>query len=149
MISCTEFILAYNELFSFLDENYGKQAVIEFWKYISDEFLNNLDKLVQEKGIRGMEEYWTHTLTEEGADYEMKVEADEFEIYMKKCPSINILNNSGVKKYPNYCDHCDLLYRRIIEKYGFFYAIEFLDRERGICRLVVKKKNNKPPLAYS
>lgn len=140
MISCTEFILAYNELFSFLEENYGKQAVIEFWEYISDEFLNNLDRLVREKGIKGMEEYWTHTLTEEGADYEMKVEGNEFEIYMKKCPSINILNKSGIRKYSSYCEHCDLLYRRVIEKYGFFYNIEFIDEAKGVCRLTVKRK---------
>jgi len=139
MISCTEFILAYNELFSFLDENYGKQAVIGFWEYISDRFLTNLDQLVGEKGIVGMKEYWTHTLTEEGAEYEMKVTEDEFEIFMKECPSVKILNNSKVKKYPNYCDHCDLLYRRVIEKYGFTYDYEFIDREKGICRLIVKR----------
>ncbi len=141
MISCTEFILAYNELFSFLEENYGKQTVIEFWEYISDKFLTNLDELVREKGIRGMEEYWTHTLPEEGADYEMTVKSNEFEIYMKKCPSINALKNSRVREYPNYCEHCDLLYRRIIEKYGFSYNIEFIDREKGVCRLVVKKED--------
>lgn len=139
MISCTEFILAYNELFSFLNERYGKQAVTEFWEYISDRFLTNLDRLVQEKGIEGMREYWTHTLPEEGADYEMKVTPNEFEIFMKQCPSVDTLNKSGVKRYPNYCDHCDLLYRRVIEKYGFTYNYEFLDREKGICKLMVKK----------
>lgn len=123
-----------------MDERYGKQAVTEFWEYISDKFLTNLDRLVREKGIEGMREYWTHTLTEEGADYEMKVTPNEFEIFMKQCPSVDILNKSGVKKYQNYCDHCDLLYRRVIEKYGFTYNYEFLDREKGICRLTVKIK---------
>lgn len=140
MISCTEFILAYNELFLFLEEEFGRQAVIEFWKYISDNFLLNLDRLVREKGIEGMKEYWTHTLTEEKADYEMKVTPNEFEIFMKQCPSVNILNKSGVRKYPNYCDHCNVIYRIIIEKYGFSYDYEFLDREKGICRLIVRKK---------
>lgn len=140
MISCTEFILAYNELFSFLEEEYGREAVIKFWEYISDRFLFNLDRLVREKGIEGMKEYWTHTLTEEGADYEMKVTPTEFEIFMKRCPSVNTLNRSNVKKYTNYCDHCNILYRRIIEKYGFLYDYEFLDRDKGICRLIVRKK---------
>ena len=71
MISCTEFIMAYNELFKFLDERHGKQAVTDFWIGISDNFLWNLDKLVAKKGIQGMKEYWTHTLTEEGAKYKM------------------------------------------------------------------------------
>lgn len=140
MISCTEFILAYNELFSFLEEEYGKKAVIEFWEYISDKFLVNLDNLVKEKGIKGMQEYWTHTLTEEGADYRMKVTTDEFEILIRQCPSVDTLNKSGVKKYKNYCDHCDLLYRRIMEKYDYSYNIEFLDREQGVCRLTVRRR---------
>ena len=67
MISCTEFILAYNELFKFLDKKCGKKKVIGFWESISDNFLHNLEFLVREKGISGMKEYWTHTLTEEGA----------------------------------------------------------------------------------
>ena len=65
MISSTEFIMAYNELFKFLEEHYGKEAVIDFWIGISDNFLNNLRKLVAKKGIEGMKEYWTHTLSEE------------------------------------------------------------------------------------
>ena len=95
MVSCTEFILVYNELFKFLEEKYGKKEVIKFWEYISDKFLTNLDKLVKEKGILGMAEYWTHTLTEEGAEYEMKVGENHFEIFMKKCPSVGILNGSS------------------------------------------------------
>lgn len=138
MISCTEFILAYNELFKFLHKKYGKKAVIEFWEYISDKFLTNLDFLVKEKGIAGMEEYWTHTLTEEGADYQMHAGPDHFEISMKKCPSVGILNKSKVEKYPDYCEHCEILYKRVIEKYGFEYKIKYIDKEKGICRLSVR-----------
>ena len=34
MISCTEFIPAYSELFNFLDENYGRKEVDCFWEYL-------------------------------------------------------------------------------------------------------------------
>ncbi len=139
MISCTEFILAYNELFKFLHRKYGKNAVIELWEHISDVFLKNLDDLVKEKGITGMAEYWTHTLSEEGAEYQMSVGQDYFEIYMKKCPSIAILNEKSVVKYPWYCEHCPVLYKRVIEKYGFDYRSKYIDKEAGICRISVKK----------
>jgi len=140
MIPAKEFILAYNELFKFLHRKYGKKAVIDFWIYISDNFLKNLDKLVKEKGIAGMAEYWTHTLTEEKAVYTMSVGPDYFEIFMKKCPSVGILNKKKVKKYPYYCEHCDVLYKRIIEKYGFVYKIQFIDREKGVCKVKIHKK---------
>lgn len=139
MISCTEFILAYNELFKFLHAKYGKDAVVDFWMYISDNFLKNLDRLVKEKGIDGMAEYWTHTLTEEKADYSMNSGKDCFEIHIKQCPSVGLLNKSRVVKYPHYCEHCEILYKRIIEKYGFKYKLNCIDREKGVCSLKVLK----------
>ena len=34
MISCTEFILSYNELFAFLDRRYGRSEVDKLWDYL-------------------------------------------------------------------------------------------------------------------
>ena len=143
MISCTEFIMAYNELFKFLEERHGKQAVTDFWIGISDNFLWNLDKLVAKKGIQGMKEYWTHTLTEEGAKYKMSAAEDKFTIDMYECPSVGILRrNYHIKRYPDYCKHCDILYRRVIEKYGFTYDYEWIDENLGRCRMTVRKKKS-------
>ena len=69
MISCTEFIPAYSELFKFLQQKGGKQAVVEFWEYLADRFLDNLRSLVQENGIRGCWLYLSHTLNVEAADF--------------------------------------------------------------------------------
>jgi len=147
MISCTEFIMAYNELFKFLEKHYGKQAVRDFWIGISDNFLWSLRKLVAEKGIQGMKEYWTHTLTEEGAKHKMSISENEFTIDMYECPSVGILRrNRHIKRYPDYCKHCDILYRRIIENYGFNYNIEYIDEYLGKCRLTVRKIKNRTTL---
>ena len=141
MISCTEFILAYNEMFNYLHEKHGKEAVVDLWKYISDEFLQNLDELVAKKGIQGMKEYWSRTLEEEGADYEIKATEDEFVIEMYKCPSVGILRRTKhIKVYPYYCEHCKVLYSRVVEKYGFDYNLEIIDTNAGRCRLTIRKK---------
>ena len=141
MISCTEFIMAYNELFKFLEERYGKEAVKDFWIGISDNFLHNLNKLVAEKGIQGMKEYWTHTLGEEGAKYRLSTTEHEFVMDIYECPSIGILRrNRHIKRYPDYCKHCDILYRRVIERYGFTCNYEYIDENLGKCRLTVRKK---------
>lgn len=139
MISCTEFILAYNELFNFLYEQGGLAALHDFWRIISDQYLTNLDQLVQEKGIAGMVEYWGRTLEEETAGYEITASENRFTLQMHRCPSVGLLNSSNVEKCPYYCDHCDALYRPIMEREGFSYKIEYLDRNRGSCRLLIKK----------
>ena len=53
MISCTEFIPAYSELFKFLEKKGGTQAVLEFWNFFADAFLIDLKKLAAEHGLRG------------------------------------------------------------------------------------------------
>ena len=63
MISCTEFIPAYSELFKFLEQKGGKTAVVSFWDHLSDAFLTNLRDLATQKGLAGCFEYWSHTLS--------------------------------------------------------------------------------------
>ena len=74
MISCTEFIPAYSELFKFLHQQGGRDAVVKFWESLSDAFLDNLRDLAASKGLAGCFEYWSHTLTEEAADFRMTLD---------------------------------------------------------------------------
>ena len=89
MISCTEFIPAYNEFFKFIEEREDKESVIGFWNYLSDTFLMNLKNDVIEHGIKGCWIYWSNTLKEEAADFSMELddEAGVFSITMHHCPS--------------------------------------------------------------
>ena len=138
MISCTEFIMAYSELFAFLEKRHGKETLVRFWEGLSDEFLRNLRDLVAEKGLAGMHEYWTHTLTEGGAEHTVTLADDEFRIEMRRCPSIAILRRSPhLKPYADYCEHCTVLYSRVIEPFGFKCKVEVHDPVRGRCTLRV------------
>ena len=139
MISCTEFVLAYNELFAFIEERHGRQELIRFWEELADEFLHNLRDLVAEKGLAGMHEYWTHTLTQEGADQTMTLSDDEFRIEMHQCPSVAILRqNKHITPFPDYCEHCKVLYRRVIEPFGFKCEVRVHDE--GRCTVRVTKR---------
>ena len=138
MISCTEFIMAYSELFAFLEERHGKETVIRFWEQLSDEFLGNLRHLVAEKGLEGMHEYWTRTLTEEGGEHSMVLTDEEFRIEMRACPSVAVLRrNKHLKPYPDYCEHCTVLYRRVIEPFGYKCEVTIHDPVAGRCTLRV------------
>jgi hypothetical protein len=143
MIPCTEFIPAYSELFAFLEERHGKDAVRGFWEYISDNFLGNLQDLVAANGIRGCWQYWTHTLNEEAADFTLELDeaAGEFSLTMHRCPSKGmLLDMDRVAPYPDYCGHCDLLYRRVLEPLGYEYSYDMSMVDKAKCRLVVRRK---------
>lgn len=143
MISCTEFIPAYSELFSFLDARGGRKAVQDFWEHIADEFLSNLRDLVAAQGLRGCWIYWSRTLDEEAADFRMELEeeAGEFRIEMRRCPSRAILNSTpNITPYRDYCRHCDVLYRRVLEPLGYEYNIDLSRCDDARCRVTVRRR---------
>jgi hypothetical protein len=141
MISCTEFIPTYSELFKYLEEKHGKSAVVDFWNYLSDIFLTNLRNLVVENGIRGCWIYWSKTLNEEAADFAIELDEDagEFFITMHHCPSKGrLLEHKHMGPYHDYCKHCDVLYRRVLEPLGYKYELDRSQTDQARCRLSVK-----------
>jgi hypothetical protein len=141
MISCTDFIPAYSELFRYLEENGGKEAVLAYW---DDTFGNSkrLRSLVEQHGIEGCWIYWSHTLNEEAADFTMELdeEAGEFSIVMHYCPSKGrLLENKHIEPYHAYCEHCDY-YRKSLEPLGYEYNFDMSECDRARCRITVKKK---------
>jgi len=143
MISCTEFIPAYSELFKFLEQKGGPEAVEDFWNYLSDNFLTNLRELVEEHGLRGCWMYWSHTLNEEAADFTMELdeEAREFKITMHHCPSKGqLLEYTHLEPYHNYCGHCDVLYRRVLEPMGYEYITDLSESDKARCTVIVRDR---------
>jgi hypothetical protein len=147
MISCVDFIPAYSELFRFLEKKGGKEAVFDFWNYLSDTFLGNLRDLVTKNGLRGCWLYWSRTLNEEAADFTMELDEErgEFTITMHRCPSKGRLLEMGhIAAYPDYCRHCDVLYRRVLEPLGYEYLYDMSGIDRASCRLTIRSKRADP-----
>ena len=143
MISCTEFIPAYSELFRALHRLGGEGAVQGFWDYLSATFLTNLRDLVAAHGLRGCWLYWSHTLNEEAADFTMELdeEAGEFRIRMHRCPSKGrLLAATHFEPYADYCRHCDALYRNVLEPLGYDYDIDLTRCDRAACALTVRRR---------
>ena len=140
MISCTEFIWVYGELFRFLEQRGGEEEVIAFWKGISDNFLGNLREHIEAEGLKGMHRYWSHTLGEEGGRHTMTLYDDMFVIDMHECPSAKRIFQQGrADPYAKYCEHCRWLYPPLIEEYGYEADMHIIDCEKGRCRLTVRR----------
>ena len=143
MISCTDFIPSYSELFKYLESKGGKKAVTEYWEYIAENGLENLRQEVIKNAIEGCFNYWSHTLNEEAADFTMTLNAarTEFRIDMEHCPSRGKLNElRHIKPYEDYCRHCDVLYRSVLEPLGYEFDIDLSRCKNAQCSLTVKTK---------
>lgn len=148
MIPCTEFIPAYSEMFKFLEKRGGREAVLDFWNYLADAFLGNLKTLVEENGIRGCWLYWSHTLNEEAADFTMELDEERcfFKISMHRCPSKGrLLECPDVEPYHDYCGHCDVLYRRVLEPLGYECVIDLARCDRAECTVTVRPRDRGRP----
>ena len=144
MISCTEFIFAYSELFKFLESKCGKQEVIKYWNHISDTYVKDrLGECVEKAGIKGCWDYWTRSLNEEAADFELTFDDEKkvFTLEMFDCPSKRmLLEHPETKPYPDYCEHCDILYHKVVEKYGMDYDIDFSRVNEAKCKIIITEK---------
>ena len=144
MISCTEFIFAYSELFKFLEKKGGEAEVKKYWEHISDTYVSDrLGECVEKEGLRGCFTYWSRSLSEEAADFRIEYDPDkkEFTLDMFICPSRKMLNeHPEMKPYHNYCGHCYTLYARVVERYGMSYDIDFSKVDEAKCRIVIKDK---------
>ena len=140
MISANEFILFYSEIFKYLDKNFGKKDVEKLWEGIKNTYCQKIDAIIKEKGLKGMYEYWSKTLEEEGGKYHLTLTDDEFIIDMHYCPSMGKLLKTHIDPYVDYCGHCPALYNETIEKYGFTADYYIINRDKGECRLHVHKK---------
>ena len=144
MISCTEFIPAYSELFSYLESKYGRQEVDRFWKYlfVPDGKGIPLVNFVKREGIRGCFTYWAGTLNEEAADFTMYLNEKRgfFHMVMHKCPSkgrlLQLRDTIGIEPYHDYCLHCDS-YRSAVEMVGLKYIYNFQGTEKAACSMLI------------
>lgn len=122
MISCTEFIPLYSELFKYLNDVGGHDEVLRYWEYISDTYVADLlGKAVAGKGLRGCWDYWAKSLNEEACDFRMELDEQRgtFSIDMRHCPSRGMLNSlTHMEPYYDYCGHCAVLYARQLKKFG-------------------------------
>jgi hypothetical protein len=151
MISCRDFIPAYSELFKFLEKKGGKEAVHGYWCFLSDKFLHNLDDLVSKNGIKGCWMYWSHTLNEEAADFTMELNEEEgwFRITLHECPSMKrLIDSKHIEPYDDYCKHCDVLYRRVLGKYGLQSDVDLSTCRQAKCSALIRTpeavRNNLP-----
>ena len=144
MISCTEFIPSYSELFSYLEEKHGREEVDRFWDYlfVPDGKGIPLISFVEKSGIRGCWDYWSGTLNEEAADFTMYLNEKRgfFLEVMHRCPSkgrlLELEKTIGIKPYHDYCLHCDH-YRAAVEKVGLRYIYNFCGIEHAACSMLI------------
>lgn len=149
MISCIEFIPAYSVLFDFLEDMGGKQSVLDYWQFISDEYVEkSLGPLVREKGIEGCWQYWSTALNEEAADFTLTCDTEKRQMIvdMHRCPSKSkLLDLTYMKPYHDYCGHCNVIYKPVLSRAGISETRDHSGVHEGRCYRVYLEETWKKP----
>ena len=159
MISCTEFIPLYSELFKYLYRCGGDEAVMEYWLYLSEKNIGDLTNpnslganCARLGGFEGAMAYWGHTLGEEACDVCRIINPKEQYIYshMRHCPSMGMLNDlHHVKPYHDYCKHCDVIYEPVLKKYGMTNERLFCDPKTASCASIKYPVGKRPTIDFT
>ncbi len=142
MISCTEFIPAYSQLFTYLEDHYGREEIDRFWGHLFQPDSHPLTDYLRKEGIRGCYTYWTASLSEEASDVTVYLneKAGWFMIDMHRCPSkgrlLDMQAATGVPPYRDYCLHCDH-YRTAVESVGLNYVYNFAGVDHAACSILI------------
>ena len=77
------------------------------------------------------------------ADFELTFDEENrvFTLEMFDCPSKRmLLEHPETEPYRDYCEHCDILYHKVVEKYGMNYDIDFSRVNEAKCKIVITEK---------
>ena len=144
MISCTEFIPAYSELFKYIHNSYGFDAVHTFWAYLfkPDGKGIPLINFVKKDGLKGAFDYWNGTLKEEASDVTrwLNLKQGWAKSEMHYCPSkgrlLQLKEELGIAPYEHYCDHCDY-YREALKQGGLEWIRDHTRVDKASCSSII------------
>ena len=144
MISCTEFIPAYSELFKYIHNSYGFDAVHTFWAYLfkPDGKGIPLINFVKKDGLKGAFDYWSGTLKEEASDVTrwLNLKQGWAKSEMHYCPSkgrlLQLKEELGIEPYEHYCDHCDY-YREALKQGGLEWIRDHTRVDKASCSSMI------------
>lgn len=130
MIPSDHFVRFYNEVFKFLDEKNGLQA---YYEEISRHQELHCLKEFQEKGLRGVYDYYVKIRKEENCDLDLILNAHELILKMNKCPSLAKALDNDAGACRKYCLHCPGWTSGVYRKAGLYQVFALMGPDNPQC----------------
>jgi hypothetical protein len=141
------FYSMYNWMFAYMDREFGRDLLEEYWEHIGREYYSNLIDEIKNKGIVALEDYYKDALEGEETSGEVEVigNKDMFKIRIKNCKAIEWLKKLEKDKdamyhmpyFKDYCDHCRVINETIAKNSGLKFVIDY--DKQGSCTQIYRK----------
>lgn len=132
MIGVYDFCGHYEWTFDWLERLGGPGLLRRYWREaIGGDSQQHAAALISAGGFDGMEQYWGHTLGEEGGEWTVTRRPELFRIDMHDCPSKGFLLRNDLHQHADYCDHCLGWIGPLLKQAGF--TIDHQHNHQGQC----------------
>ena len=125
-----DFYFTINATFYHFTEQWGEQALIDYWRAMGSQYLRPLAERFQAGGPEAIAAYWSdYFAAEPGAEVSVSLpDLDSVLIDVKTCPAIRWLRESKEAAvheppHPLFCQHCLHINRAMIEPYGYTFEL--------------------------
>lgn len=119
-MSAPDFYFAVNAIFRHLHDQYGKQALIEYWRGMGREYYGRRCERWRDGGPEAVAADWREYFAQEPqAEVNASVEDGAVLLDIRVCPAIKHLRDHGRDIVPYYCEHCDNICGAMAEQSGY------------------------------
>jgi hypothetical protein len=120
-----DFYFAYNATFRHIREQFGEEALRQYWLHMGREHFAHVTRALRERGLEALQEHWEELFAEEpGAQVSTTLHSGELELRVEVCPAWQHLRACGRQVDESYCDHCLWVSRGMCEPAGVQVTID-------------------------
>lgn len=122
-MSAPDFYFAINAIFRHLYDQYGKDALVDYWRSLGREYYRQRSERWKAGGLAAVAADWREYFAREpGAEVEVSGKADRVVLDVHVCPAIKHLREQGREMAPYFCEHCDHVTGAMAEQAGYRFC---------------------------
>ena len=124
-MSAGDFYYAINATFRFIHDNWGKEALIDYWTSMAQGYHAEVADRFRAGGLEAVQQYWTdYFANEPGGDVVVSLAEKGVELDVRDCPAIRWLRNGEREIVPYYCEHCHHVSTAIAQQAGLAFKLQ-------------------------
>jgi hypothetical protein len=122
-MSAPDFYFAVNAIFRHLHDQYGKEALVDYWRSLGREYYRQRIEKWREGGPEAIAADWREYFAQEPqAEVNVDIQPHNTVVLdVKVCPAIKHLRDHGRDIVPYYCEHCDHICGAMAEQAGYAF----------------------------
>jgi hypothetical protein len=121
-MSAPDFYFAVNAIFRHLHDQYGKEALVDYWQNLGREYYRDRSRRWRDGGPEAIAADWREYFAKEPqAEVDATVQGNTVTLEIRVCPAIKHLRDHNRDIVPYFCEHCDHICGAMADAAGYAF----------------------------